>query len=73
MPITVALVDDDPAMRERVADAVALDPELALVGSFCDARSALAWLPTQQPDVLLVDLGLPDAPGLDVIHHCAQR
>jgi DNA-binding NarL/FixJ family response regulator len=73
MPISVALVDDDPAMRERVADAVALDPELLLVASFGEARSALTWLHSHQPDVLLVDLGLPDVPGLAVIGECARR
>jgi DNA-binding NarL/FixJ family response regulator len=73
MTITVALVDDDAAMRERVGDAMALDRELELVGSFADARSVLAWLELHSPDVLLVDLGLPDAPGLAVITYCAQR
>jgi DNA-binding NarL/FixJ family response regulator len=33
----------------------------------------LAWLELHSPDVLLVDLGLPDAPGLAVITYCAQR
>jgi DNA-binding NarL/FixJ family response regulator len=73
MPITVALVDDDPAMRERVGEAIALDPQLSLMASFADARSMLAWLETSAPDVLLVDLGLPDTPGLAVISYCAQR
>jgi DNA-binding NarL/FixJ family response regulator len=73
MTITVALVDDDAAMRERVTDALALDRELELVGSFADARSVLSWLELHSPQVLLVDLGLPDAPGLAVITYCAQR
>lgn len=73
MTITVAMVDDDAAMRERVRDALALDRELALVGSFSDAHNVLAWLESHSPDVLLVDLGLPDAPGVAVITYCAQR
>jgi DNA-binding NarL/FixJ family response regulator len=73
MPLTVALVDDDAAMRERVAQAVAGSNEVELIGAFADARSALAFLAQRAPDVMLVDLGLPDLPGLAVITYCAQR
>jgi len=73
MPLTVALVDDDAAMRERVQQALADSDEVELVGAFADARSALAFLEQRAPDVMLVDLGLPDLPGLAVITYCAQR
>jgi DNA-binding NarL/FixJ family response regulator len=73
MTLTVALVDDDAAMRERVAQALASAEDVELVGAFADARSALAFLEQTAPDVMLVDLGLPDLPGLTVITYCAQR
>lgn len=72
-PIAVALVDDDPAVRERVRRAVAADPGLVFAAEFADARSALQWLGQHAVDVLLVDLGLPDLPGLAVIQYAAQR
>jgi DNA-binding NarL/FixJ family response regulator len=71
--ITVAMVDDDPAVRERVREALSRDPALHFVAEFADAQGALAWLGQQTADVLLVDLGLPDLPGLAVITYCAQR
>ena len=73
MALTVALVDDDAALRERVQQALAGSGDIELVASFADARSALAFLETCSPDVMLVDLGLPDLPGLAVITYCAQR
>lgn len=73
MPLTVALVDDDAAMRERVRTALELSDDIRLVGEFADARSALEFLERIAPDVMLVDLGLPDLPGLAVITYCAQR
>lgn len=73
MPLTVALVDDDAAIRERVQQALAGADDVELVGAFADARSALAFLEQHCPDVMLVDLGLPDLPGLAVITYCAQR
>lgn len=72
-PITVALVDDDPASRERVRRAVAGDNGLRFAAEFADARSALEWLGGHAVDVLLVDLGLPDLPGLAVIEYAARR
>jgi DNA-binding NarL/FixJ family response regulator len=73
MSLTVALVDDDAALRERVQQALACADDVELIGSFADARSALAFLEQRAPDVMLVDLGLPDLPGLAVITYCAQR
>lgn len=73
MSLTVALVDDDAALRERVQQALACASDVELIGSFADARSALAFLEQRAPDVMLVDLGLPDLPGLAVITYCAQR
>jgi DNA-binding NarL/FixJ family response regulator len=71
--ITVAVVEDDDACRERFETAIRGAPDLHLTGSFADGRSALDWLESQAPDVLLSDLGLPDLPGLAVITYCAQR
>jgi DNA-binding NarL/FixJ family response regulator len=73
MAITLALVDDDAAVRERVREVSARDPELTLLAAFNDARSAIDWLADHRVDVLLVDLGLPDMPGVEVIRHCARR
>jgi DNA-binding NarL/FixJ family response regulator len=74
MPHTsVALVEDDPAARQRFADAIRAAPDLALVASFEYGKDALAWLENNQPDVLLTDLGLPDIPGLAVLTYCARR
>jgi CheY-like chemotaxis protein len=37
---------------------------LAVAGSLAEAR---AWLATQQPDLLLLDVGLPDGSGLELL------
>lgn len=71
--ISVAMVEDDPAVRERVGQALGADPGVELRAALADARSALEWLGQHAVDVLLVDLGLPDLPGLAVITYCAQR
>ncbi len=70
--ITVALVEDDPGMRQRFEKAIAAAPRLQLACSTPSAKEAMAWLAEHPVDVLLVDLGLPDGSGIDVIRHCLR-
>jgi DNA-binding NarL/FixJ family response regulator len=70
--ITVAMVEDQAETRLRLAQALEQADGLNLIASFEDARSTLAWLQNNLVDVLLVDLGLPDLPGLAVIAGCRQ-
>jgi DNA-binding NarL/FixJ family response regulator len=73
IPIRVAIVEDDADTRARIAQSVRADRELQLVGEYGAAGEALTGLARQSPDVLLVDLGLPDMPGLDLIRVCAKQ
>lgn len=66
----VALVEDDTGMRERISRVVDADPSLSLAYSASNATDILTWLIDNPIDVLLVDLGLPDRPGLQVIRQC---
>jgi DNA-binding NarL/FixJ family response regulator len=68
--VTVALVEDDPGMRERLSHALASNPAVQLAHAAETCAGILEWLRGHQPDVLLVDLGLPDGSGIDVIRRC---
>jgi|SRR5689334_8401601 len=62
---TILVVEDDTATRTFLADNLTADGYEVLV-SDC-ARDALRLLETRAPDLLLLDLGLPDRPGLEVL------
>ncbi|KQP21785.1 response regulator transcription factor [Pseudorhodoferax sp. Leaf267] len=68
-PVTVALVEDDPEVRERLVQAIGANAQLRLLQACGTACAMQRWLDANPVDVLLVDLGLPDRPGLDVIRH----
>jgi DNA-binding NarL/FixJ family response regulator len=72
-PIAVALVEDDDEARKRLVASIRSDPSLRLVGEYGTAAEALASLETAAPDVFLVDLGLPDLPGLEVVRRIAAK
>jgi DNA-binding response OmpR family regulator len=65
-PPTILVVEDDRATRTFLADNLTADGyELLVAGS---AAEALRLLETEFPDLALVDVGLPDASGLEVLH-----
>jgi chemotaxis response regulator CheB len=64
-PVSVALVEDDDGARARLVASICAEPTMRLAGDWRTGAEALAHLASEAPDVLLVDIGLPDMSGLD--------
>ncbi|MFP8779247.1 response regulator [Hydrogenophaga sp. RWCD_12] len=73
LPILVGIVEDDFEVRARFETAVRLDPRLALVFSVATYRQATEAGASRPVNVLLVDLGLPDRDGREVIGWFARH
>jgi DNA-binding NarL/FixJ family response regulator len=66
-PIRIAIVEDDAASRKMLVSTLQADPDYAVVAEFAEGKAAVAAMPHLTPDIVLVDLGLPDISGIDVI------
>ena len=73
MVTQVLIVEDEPEFLLRFSEAVTATPSLALLGAVGTGAEALALLDARAPDVMLLDLGLPDMDGVQVIRHAAQH
>jgi DNA-binding NarL/FixJ family response regulator len=62
---TVLLVDDHPLFLDGVRAALAGAPDVEVVGEAHDCREAVEKATTLRPDVVLMDLNLPDGSGID--------
>jgi len=68
---SVLIVDDEPLARAGMAALVAREPGFAVVGECPDGRSALAALKRLRPDVVLLDVRMPDLDGFEVLELAA--
>lgn len=72
-PIRVLIADDEAVLRAALADLVASDDDLELVGSARDAEETIALAEAVQPDVALVDVRMPGGGGLRVAEELRRR
>lgn len=70
--IRVVLIEDHDLTRVGLKAALQQYDDLEVVGEAANARSGLVLLQTQQPDVAIVDIGLPDMDGIEVTRQFKQ-
>jgi two-component system LytT family response regulator len=72
---TVYIAEDEPLARELLRDAIYAHPGLRLVGEAGDGATALQQIDQVQPDVVFMDIQMPELTGLEVLRrlHCAPQ
>ena len=72
-PIRVMIVDDHSMVRRGLATILKVRPDLKLVGEASTGREALQQCPELQPDVILMDLVMPEMGGAEATRLIRQQ
>jgi two-component system LytT family response regulator len=65
--IRVLLVDDEPLAREMLREMLQNDQQVVIVGESCNGREALEAICAHAPDVLFLDVQMPELGGFEVL------
>lgn len=65
--IRVLIAEDDPVQRELLCDALKLERDIVCCGQARDGVEALEVLRREEPDVLLLDIVMPNMDGIDLL------
>lgn len=71
--IRVLVVDDSALVRQILTRALSDDPQIEIVGTACDGVEALEKAGDLQPDVITLDIEMPELDGIQVLRHLHRR
>jgi DNA-binding NarL/FixJ family response regulator len=66
-PISIAIVDDHPLVREGLAARIAAQPDMEVCGEAADIESAMELVLSKCPTLVIVDIALRDGHGIELI------
>jgi two-component system, LytTR family, response regulator len=66
-PLRVVVVDDEPLARQGVCGLLSRDPELSVVAQCADGAEAVAAICGLKPDLVLLDVQMPEMDGFEVL------
>lgn len=67
MSLTILVVDDEPLAREGLRALLSRDPEVAVIREARDAREAIVAIRESNPDLVLLDVQMPEMDGFAVV------
>jgi len=73
MRIKVSIVEDSRGTRESLTELLGRAPGLCCVGAHANAEAALKAIPSEIPDVVLMDINLPGMSGIECVARLKER
>ena len=73
MKTRISIIEDDDSTRQILTEIVASSPDLALVSQYNRCAPAIEALPGEAPDVVLVDINLPEINGVEAVRRLKPK
>jgi len=70
--VRILVVDDSVVVRRMLSDSLSADPQLEVVGSAANGNIALARIPQLNPDIVVLDVEMPELDGLETLKRIRQ-
>ncbi len=67
MPLTTLIVDDEPLARDGLRVLLSRDPEVSAIREARDGREAVAAIRESNPDLVFLDVQMPEMDGFEVV------
>lgn len=72
-PVKIGLVEDDPRTRSLFKEWIESIKDFRCARAYGDGASAVAGLPTDQPDIVLMDINLPQLSGIECVRRLKDK
>jgi CheY-like chemotaxis protein len=69
----VVVADDHDIVREGIIALLQDHPRIEVVGEACDGRTAIAMADQLQPDVMVMDINMPEVNGIEATHRISAN
>ena len=73
IPMTCIIVDDEPLAVRLLESYVEKTPDLELMSSFTDSINAINAIKAQKPDLLFLDIQMPNIDGMELAHSLPEE
>ncbi len=67
------VVDDERPARQRIEDLLNKEPDLEVIGSYGDGREAAEAIIDDEPDLVFLDVQMPEVTGIDIVQRVGPR
>lgn len=72
-PIRIVIADDFPISRRGLSGTLELHPQISVVGEAADGVSALELVESMRPDIVILDVDMPNLDGIEVARQLKSR
>lgn len=72
-PLSTVIIEDEPLARLHLRELIGATPALQLVGEAADGPRGLALVESLRPDLLLLDIRIPELDGLALLEQCTHQ